>query len=643
MGNNEYDHRIHFKRHLPRLAELVVGYACFNPLDITNSTVPIRAELVERRSMAHRLFGEKSIHRTPVLCRLFMESVRECEENSCIAVPAACEYGADPKFMFITEKSTVRTSGFKNVLRFLSVKVSSFQPVTSVALQACLTFSIQSWLAPDWNRVGHKLIQGDHFLSTVGRMPAVDWELSVQGDEVILSLAVSYTHARPSEVDDFLRDPKVVEKLLVNNDTVILGPSDEYTCYVLPSEKQARLCSISPALPPTCPFTSNEELYQNWRLAYGYSSVDGERSSRSAHLIANVQFRPGSQLFSYPLACIRENRFFYNNRCPNDKKAIHMFLADIHRKSNGIWSSVLDFETETSQQPLCKLIQSHLQSNSREPLTFMQSAVLKDRYQAQVPRTVTVSTMAACTSDRPVQQERIHVSDRPTHASLPARGTGVMVSAGVERSAPVVPRFMSKNERIKLTFARRAANSMKKATTDESTASHPLGVFANSASAAERFPSNPKPVKVTFFSQAAPKPTLSQSTQLKIAARSAANSAPQKTKGQAVSAKMQSSKAGNKPAKGGAPLTASHGKSSSSTAKSKANPHEDIKKVDALIKTGMLSKANISILSTWLRSKDVKISRQNKKADLIQQVTLWAAKKLPSDDTHLQQQLEREP
>ena len=68
MAYDNWDNRVYFRRTLPNWAEYVVGCATFT--NSSQSYGQSMSEVLEGRKLAIlRLFPEKSLHRTPALCR----------------------------------------------------------------------------------------------------------------------------------------------------------------------------------------------------------------------------------------------------------------------------------------------------------------------------------------------------------------------------------------------------------------------------------------------------------------------------------------------------------------------------------------------------------------------------------------------
>ncbi|XP_055006670.1 uncharacterized protein LOC110163973 [Boleophthalmus pectinirostris] len=202
------------------------------------------------------------------------------------------------------------------------------EPVFPGTLQVCVSFSLVSRLAPNWNKAGLYLINGRDFLLETGRLTAVSLELSSSEGKLCMSVQPSAIRLLPTTLEDFGLSPVVLRRFCSDPDSVL----DPYQtggpvwCHVLPSLKKGQIITISRKLPTDGPFKSYRELQIHWDRLYGYRLPDQEEEQL---VYCSVYFKlVGPNLFTYPLCCIRLSPV---QRCPrvDQQGALSCFMDDV--------------------------------------------------------------------------------------------------------------------------------------------------------------------------------------------------------------------------------------------------------------------------------------------------------------------------
>ncbi|XP_034562538.1 uncharacterized protein C18orf63 [Notolabrus celidotus] len=113
---------------------------------------------------------------------------------------------ASPTLDSFTEITAVMASSFfqKGILqlfgRTCSLQVGSPHCVFPGIIQACLSYSLITRLAPRWNKAGLYLISGKDFLTEAGRLNAVSLELSTTEGQLCISIEASAVRLPPPTV-----------------------------------------------------------------------------------------------------------------------------------------------------------------------------------------------------------------------------------------------------------------------------------------------------------------------------------------------------------------------------------------------------------------------------------------------------------
>ncbi|XP_075777179.1 uncharacterized protein C18orf63 homolog isoform X4 [Pelodiscus sinensis] len=133
-------------------------------------------------------------------------------------------------------------------------------------LQSCLCYTLITRLAPSWNKAGHLLVQGNNFLSHVGRQNAVVMDLNVSETQLCISVEACTIRLPPPKLEDFDISANTLEIFNNNKNTVIQRHSIlSNWCYVLPSMKMGQIISISHIIPPESPFHSFKDFQMHWK------------------------------------------------------------------------------------------------------------------------------------------------------------------------------------------------------------------------------------------------------------------------------------------------------------------------------------------------------------------------------------------
>ncbi|XP_074549413.1 uncharacterized protein C18orf63 homolog [Halichoeres trimaculatus] len=235
--------------------------------------------------------------------------------------------------------------------RTRSLQVGPPQCVFPGILQACLSYSLITRLAPSWNKAGLFLISGKDFLAEGGRLNAVSLELSTTEGQLCISIEANTVRLPPTTLQDFDL-PLFVLRRFCSDPDAILDPTSTggaIWCHVLPSMKKGQIVTISRQLPKDGPFRTYRDLQSHWNHLYGYRLPD---LAEEEVVYCSVYFRPvGDRLFTYPLSCIRLQPV---QRCPRVdlQGALGHFLSDMRIRLQ----SVCGFPAQLTRKPCYRAV-----------------------------------------------------------------------------------------------------------------------------------------------------------------------------------------------------------------------------------------------------------------------------------------------
>ncbi|XP_018621233.2 uncharacterized protein C18orf63 homolog isoform X1 [Scleropages formosus] len=247
------------------------------------------------------------------------------------------------------------------------IQTGALQQVLPGHLQTCLSYTITTRLAPNWNLAGQFLIAGEGFLTHSGKQNAIVMELSAWEGQLCVSLEGRTVRLPPPTLEEFDVAPNVTRNFATSKDAVIQGFSiPNNWCYVLPSMKQGQIMRISHQPPPDCPFQSYVEMRQHWKCLYGYELP---HVAEKEVVYCSVRFQMvGVRLFTYPLSCIRTQPIQLFPRT-DQQGALSSFLLDLKNKLQ----NVCGFPAQVSTKPCyytAGLITSGSQDFSTRPLNL---------------------------------------------------------------------------------------------------------------------------------------------------------------------------------------------------------------------------------------------------------------------------------
>nr|XP_033790193.1 uncharacterized protein C18orf63 homolog isoform X2 [Geotrypetes seraphini] len=310
------------------------------------------------------------------------------------------------------------------------------QRVTPAMLQTCLSYTLTAKLAPSWNKAGHLLVQGQDFLSQIGKQCAVVMDLNVSDIQLCISLQVFTVRLPPPQLVDFDISAGILKIFESNQNSVILRHFiSSNWCYVLPSMKMGQIVSISHAIPPDSPFLSYENLQAHWKNLYGYKLPENHEENM---IYCSVFFKPiGERLFTYPFCCIRSKPVQFFPRIDLNH-VLNAFLSDLKSKL----SHLCGFPVKMTSKPCYAtkdLIRSGVQDIQCRPTNLTTKAIFRASL-TQFPfaeKSVSAQETLVCSAGYEhkmgplINQSRAYVL---TNLSQPSQGTHANVTLNEETS-----------------------------------------------------------------------------------------------------------------------------------------------------------------------------------------------------------------
>ncbi|KAJ8010240.1 hypothetical protein DPEC_G00072950 [Dallia pectoralis] len=226
-----------------------------------------------------------------------------------------------------------------------SLQMGSPQRVLPGILQTCLSYSLITRLAPNWNKVGQFLIAGRDFLTDSGKLNAIVMELSASESQLCVSVEASTVRLPPTRLEDFDIPPMVLRNFHSQPDAVIQTFSMSSSwCYILPSMKRGQIISIGHQIPTNSPFQCYSDIQNHWNSLYGYRLPEMDDEDV---IYCSVYFKlVGERLFTYPLSCIRIEPVV---RCPrvDVQGALSSFLSYLRESLQ----TICDFPARMTIKP----------------------------------------------------------------------------------------------------------------------------------------------------------------------------------------------------------------------------------------------------------------------------------------------------
>ncbi|CAK9806709.1 Uncharacterized protein C18orf63 [Anthophora quadrimaculata] len=268
----------------------------------------------------HDSSSKSNYHWQTIKCRLLIHLI-----SDVIASPVS---GTERLIFVIANKKYFETGKLERILKNFKLVYQGLRSVTTELYKICLIYTIQTKLAPFWNKVGDYFVQGKEFYNFIEGIKAVKLEILIKGSDICLQLYTNEVKIPYIKLEDYL-SPSVISQFLADPKGYInLSHYNFPFVYVLPSTKKGKLLSVSKEIPARSVFKDYDQLRRHWKNMYGYSLPKNE----SSILYYEIKFLiPRSKIFTYPNLCVASGPL---NVIPNRDKehTITDFLSDILTK-----------------------------------------------------------------------------------------------------------------------------------------------------------------------------------------------------------------------------------------------------------------------------------------------------------------------
>lgn len=196
--------------------------------------------------------------------------------------------------------------------------------------EQCLQFTVQTRMAPSWNRIGPYFLAGTNFLemATVNYIVARLSFLATTS-EVVLALKAGRLRFPSLTLKDYTIQKRVLEQFQKGEVQCITSASMGLgSVHVLPNLTQGQIVSITKHHLKSGEIDDWKDMRRYWKNMYGIRM----REEREPEFFVNVKFgAKRSQIFSYPDLCVRPFHPYCIPRI-NPQPIIDQFLVDFRER-----------------------------------------------------------------------------------------------------------------------------------------------------------------------------------------------------------------------------------------------------------------------------------------------------------------------
>ncbi|XP_011641376.1 uncharacterized protein C18orf63-like [Pogonomyrmex barbatus] len=230
----------------------------------------------------------------------------------------------------ISTKEFFKSCTFRDHLDALNIQVMDLlDPVPIYIYKSCLLYTVEYKLAPQWNKVGMYLVEGD-FLTSTGSVNAITLNIKDIRDNN------AHLHVEASN----LKIPFLRLKTTRSSQHDLQSP-----VRVLPSMKMANILSVSKRIGEK--FKTYENLRAYWKNMYGYMLPDYEEG----FLFYNVEFFYfKSSIFIYPEMCLASGPLEILPPAMDPVSRIYKFVGDLRGRVTKLCEQQLDVFPEDMYQ-----------------------------------------------------------------------------------------------------------------------------------------------------------------------------------------------------------------------------------------------------------------------------------------------------
>ncbi|XP_039306961.1 uncharacterized protein LOC120358146 [Solenopsis invicta] len=236
--------------------------------------------------------------------------------------------------LYIIAERDIFESIFQDHCKAFNVQlVDLVDPVPIYIYKACLLYTVEYRLAPQWNKVGTYLVEGQNFLSSTGNVHAITLNIKDIRD----NSAQFHVEAVNLKIP-FLRLINTVRPMQHSS----MAP-----VRVLPSLKMATVLNISKEIKKNYQFKDYKDLCEYWKNMYGYELPEYEEG----FLFYNIEFFYfKSSVFLYPEMCLTSGPPEILPLTMDPVSRIYKFAGDLRGKVTQLCGQQLDICPENVYQ-----------------------------------------------------------------------------------------------------------------------------------------------------------------------------------------------------------------------------------------------------------------------------------------------------
>ncbi|XP_036144522.1 uncharacterized protein C18orf63-like [Monomorium pharaonis] len=205
-------------------------------------------------------------------------------------------------------------------------------PIPTCVYKACLLYTVEYRLAPQWNKVGFYLVEGRDFLSSTGSVHAI---------------TLNIKNIRDNSAQFHVEAVNLKIPFLRLNAARRLQHDLQPPVRVLPSLKMANVLSISKEIKENHLFKDYEDLRAYWENVHGYILPDYEEGL----LFYDIEFYYfKSSVFVYPETCLISGPLEILSPTMDAVSRIYKFVGDLRGRVTKLCGQQLDICPENMYQ-----------------------------------------------------------------------------------------------------------------------------------------------------------------------------------------------------------------------------------------------------------------------------------------------------
>ncbi|XP_029155534.1 uncharacterized protein C18orf63-like isoform X2 [Nylanderia fulva] len=223
----------------------------------------------------------------------------------------------------IVTREFFESCDFQNHCDTLNIQmIDLLEPIPTYVYKTCLLYTLEYKIAPQWNKVGSYLVEGQDFLNSTGNVDAI---------------MLNIKEIRDNNAQLFMEAVNLRIPFVKLNRKHSIQNNFQPPVRVLPSMKVANVLRVSKTIKSL--FKDYEDLRAYWKNMHGYILPDYE----DGILFYNIEFFYfKSNIFLYPEMCLTSGPLEILPSMTDPQSRIYKFIADLRRKVTKICEQQLN-------------------------------------------------------------------------------------------------------------------------------------------------------------------------------------------------------------------------------------------------------------------------------------------------------------